>query len=370
MNDFSGIIYGARCTVTNKWYVGETIKQFRQRIKNHKADAIGRKEKHLKDGPFQRAIRKYGFDSFEWKILCKCKDQKSLDIKEKYYITKYNSYENGYNATPGGTTLVPIYISFYKARKYARSLGLKSCREWFKYCRLHKPLNIPRNPQMFYKDNGWVDWDDWLDRPKKIVKPRYCLFCGIKLNGSQSKYCSKNHGYEGRKVSIKCTNCGSDFKVPKCRKVTAKFCSPKCKYDNWMLSETKRGKTLKRNCKYCGKEFTTFVSQDNVCCSEDCGHKARRRRETRLCAYCGKPFEVKKSASDICCSWKCRVARSKTPDWPTWKKILKECPQCGKEFLAKPHQLKRGRGKYCSWQCRSVSRKIYTFDKEGIRANP
>jgi len=91
-------------------------------------------------------------------------------------------------------------------------------------------------------------------------------------------------------------------------------------------------------------------------CSTYCGHRSRRKRETRICAYCGEPFEVKRTLVDICCSWKCRVERSKTPDWPTWTKELREGQECGDEFWVKPHRISEGGGEFCSLKCK------YRFD--------
>ena len=55
------------------------------------------------------------------------------------------------------------FISFEEARKFIHSLRFKNVKEWREYCRLRKrPNNIPSNPQLTYKDSGWVNWIDWL----------------------------------------------------------------------------------------------------------------------------------------------------------------------------------------------------------------
>ena len=55
------------------------------------------------------------------------------------------------------------YLSFNKSRNYARSLNIKSFREWNRYWKTNKkPDNIPFNPYLIYKDKGWTTWPDFL----------------------------------------------------------------------------------------------------------------------------------------------------------------------------------------------------------------
>lgn len=60
---------------------------------------------------FHKAVRKYGFDNFQYEVLFrelfdsidKCRNK--LNELEQYYIQKYNSYYDGYNSTFGGDTI-------------------------------------------------------------------------------------------------------------------------------------------------------------------------------------------------------------------------------------------------------------------------
>ena len=60
------------------------------------------------------------------------------------------------------------YKPFNEARKFARSLGLKSQKGWFLYVKVemkgkpNKPNDIPSNPNNTFTDNGWKSWGDWL----------------------------------------------------------------------------------------------------------------------------------------------------------------------------------------------------------------
>lgn len=48
------------------------------------------------------AIRKYGKENFTVEIIHKCDTHQELDSLERYYISKYDTLNNGYNMTEGG----------------------------------------------------------------------------------------------------------------------------------------------------------------------------------------------------------------------------------------------------------------------------
>lgn len=50
---------------------------------------------------FYKALREFGFDNFNYEIIEYC-NEASLNEKEIYWISQYDSYNNGYNMTPGG----------------------------------------------------------------------------------------------------------------------------------------------------------------------------------------------------------------------------------------------------------------------------
>ena len=118
---FSGIIYMYK-SPSGKYYIGQTI-----RTKFRKNENLSRAF-NGSELPFQRAIRKYGMDSFEYSILCKitCSNTETLseilNNLEQYYITKYNSkVPTGYNVTEGGEGNLGIVLS--EETKYKMSLS-------------------------------------------------------------------------------------------------------------------------------------------------------------------------------------------------------------------------------------------------------
>ena len=91
----TGIIYKAHNPINGKCYIGQTIHSLTKRMNDHKSSS------KAKDYHFYYAIRKYGFDTFEWEVL-KTAPVEELSKWEMYYIGLYDSYNNGYNSTLGG----------------------------------------------------------------------------------------------------------------------------------------------------------------------------------------------------------------------------------------------------------------------------
>lgn len=102
----TGIIYMYSNKTNGKKYIGQTLDE-KSRIREHKCHANSRTDSQF---AFYSAIRKYGWDNFEYEVLVRVEteDKKSLintlNQLEVYYISKYNSYENGYNNTRGGNS--------------------------------------------------------------------------------------------------------------------------------------------------------------------------------------------------------------------------------------------------------------------------
>lgn len=100
MNDKPfGIIYKATNIVNQKVYIGQTIRGFENRKKQHERSAnSGSVVK------FHLALKKYSLESFCWEVLCNCYDLKQLNIMEEFYIWKNNSTSKdyGYNIKAGG----------------------------------------------------------------------------------------------------------------------------------------------------------------------------------------------------------------------------------------------------------------------------
>lgn len=70
-----------------------------------------------------------------------------------------------------GTDFIPIKArrNFIEARKYARSLNLKSPKEWHEFVRSGDlPNDIAKRPQITFRNKGWKGFPDWLGFKEKI----------------------------------------------------------------------------------------------------------------------------------------------------------------------------------------------------------
>ena len=67
------------------------------------------------------------------------------------------------------------FLNYKDAQKEASLLGIKSGKAWHRYCMgTTMPHNIPRWPEGFYKNSGWIDWYHWL-HPSEDSKNTSCL---------------------------------------------------------------------------------------------------------------------------------------------------------------------------------------------------
>lgn len=48
-------------------------------------------------------------------------------------------------------------------------MEIGSQKDLFNFCKVgDRPLNIPSNPQLKYKNHGWKGWADFLGKSEKI----------------------------------------------------------------------------------------------------------------------------------------------------------------------------------------------------------
>ena len=139
-----------------------------------------------------------------------------------------------------------------------------------------------------------------------------------------------------KRVSLRCPQCGKNFKVKTSHAYRRVFCSIKCLSDNGRVE---------RQCEYCGKSFRAMKSEVRIgkgrFCSRNChskyqktliGSKNIRYKKpiSLVCNQCGKKYDVKPHRKDISkfCSQVCYTHFQN-------KKVKAVCDYCGQSFYVK-----------------------------------
>ncbi|WNN12383.1 hypothetical protein MA9V2_134 [Chryseobacterium phage MA9V-2] len=124
-------IYKVTNLVNNKSYIGDTKISLRVRIFDHIHGSFAKVPLHL-----YNAINKHGLENFAVEVV-----SYNEHDTEKFYIDKYDTWYNGYNATKDG--------KFYQRHAYDKTISVFS-----------KQLDIYRRIKPFeldtYLSNGWV----------------------------------------------------------------------------------------------------------------------------------------------------------------------------------------------------------------------
>jgi len=111
-----GCIYMVTNKINGKSYIGKTIRMLSQRRGGHFGSDHCR-ALHLE-------LKKYGKESFDWKLLFESDNEELLGEKEKAFIEKYQTLApNGYNLTTGGGA---PKISEETRKRYSAS----GCKRW------------------------------------------------------------------------------------------------------------------------------------------------------------------------------------------------------------------------------------------------
>ena len=168
-------IYRILNLINGKSYIGQSV-NIERRWNNEKAEAF-RETSHTFSYPLSRAIRKYGVDNFSFEIVQLCsKDE--LNALERYWISKENSFMDGYNQTLGGDS----YTS-------AKSESVKGV-----FCDLHNEdltqMEISKkwgiSEEMVQGINTGRYWfsDDieYPIRKSKQAQKYYCEVCGSEIS--------------------------------------------------------------------------------------------------------------------------------------------------------------------------------------------
>ena len=100
--------------------------------------------------PLYMAMKKYGRENFSFKIIEECSENE-LKEKEIYWISYYDSYNKGYNATKGGDLSDGRNTPKAEAHPCAKMTNeeVKQCRIWYSEGKRSRDIY-----EKYFKDKG------------------------------------------------------------------------------------------------------------------------------------------------------------------------------------------------------------------------
>lgn len=124
-----GYIYKITNNINNKVYIGQTVKSYQERFRQHQ---LNYNKEYFSQIVLYKAFKKYGIENFSFDPIEEV-EKEFLNEREKYWINYYDSYYNGYNSTLGGRLvelydwdeeqIIQKYFELKSARKVAKSIG-------------------------------------------------------------------------------------------------------------------------------------------------------------------------------------------------------------------------------------------------------
>lgn len=112
-----GNIYKITNKINNKSYIGCTINTIKKRFEEH----VYRCFNTDINTKLYNSIKKYGIENFTIELLETC-DVNLIYSKEREYISKFNTYENGLNSTFGGEGCLGYVHSNEIRKKISKAL--------------------------------------------------------------------------------------------------------------------------------------------------------------------------------------------------------------------------------------------------------
>ena len=176
--------------INNKSYVGQTCRSSLSVRAGYKG------ERYYHSTKFWAAIQKYGWDSFEGKILIDNLTLEEANEKEKQFIEFYDTINNGYNIFPGGHNQTTSESTKEKQRiarlkkieenkqKYGCGLDPSAKEKLKEYYQTH-PMPISNTFEMRQKVSNTLK--------EKCKEKIFCEYCGKEISkiryGVHLKYC-------------------------------------------------------------------------------------------------------------------------------------------------------------------------------------
>jgi len=229
-------IYCIENLVNNKKYIGKS-KDIETRWIKHKSKLLHKNHpnKHL-----SRAWEKYGEESFKLSIIETCDEKESIE-KEIFYISYFNTRNNGYNMTDGGEGK-PNYVCSEETRKRMSKAGKgripwnkgipvsEELRQRLSEARKGKPHTEATKKRMAETRMGKHLSEETKKRISTKAKER-----NQNLFGENNPFYARHHSEETKKrmsEAKKGKNIGIEFSEERKRKISE---AKKKYWENWRL---------------------------------------------------------------------------------------------------------------------------------------
>lgn len=203
-------IYKIQNLINGHVYIGQAV-NINRRWTDEKRDAFNPNDKAY-NYPISRAFRKYGIENFSFEIIEEC-EVSNLNERERYWVTHYNSFFEGYNQTLGGDGghisdkkpkdyIIGIIKDLQETDMYHQEIadkwnvsremvqGINTGRYW-------KQDNISYPLQTKHKGNSYHYNPITGERE---VKKYYCQDCGKEIVTADAKRCVECAKIASRKV--------------------------------------------------------------------------------------------------------------------------------------------------------------------------
>ena len=121
-----GYIYKIENTINGKIYIGKTEKT--TALSRWKEHLRARHRESCKGRALYKALNKYGIENFTFTVL---EETDNCEEREKYYISLFDTYKNGYNETLGGDGKLRLQLNDEEVCTYYKNHSLKETTNFF-----------------------------------------------------------------------------------------------------------------------------------------------------------------------------------------------------------------------------------------------
>ena len=191
-------IYKITNLITNMSYIGQSL-NIEKRWNEEKRRAFLKNDKSY-NYPLSKAFRKYGLKNFSFEILEEC-SQDLLNEKEKFYISKYNTFYNGYNQTLGGDNAIikpkENIIGIIQDLENTDMLHREIAEKWNISIEMVQGINTGR---YWYQENKNYPLQKQHKNYSQNIKTSHkCQNCGKEIS-QQATLCVECYRIKSRKV--------------------------------------------------------------------------------------------------------------------------------------------------------------------------